>query len=102
MNYQEAQNLKRKNMHLIGKTLLGGTIDDVYIYPNDDDAYASFSEIYIGTRNADRSILPFVSFDLRVAVLVNGRLIRREGILLRTDLFNLAKEDLGVDLNIDE
>ncbi|WP_158210469.1 hypothetical protein [Myroides phaeus] len=76
MEYNKALKLIEEKSYLIGKKVKGKTIDELVIYPSDDDAKKKFKEIYIATLDADKAIEPFKKFDVDVSVIIAKDKIR--------------------------
>ena len=46
MNFEEALQKIKENSHLIGSKIAMGTIDELVIYPNNEEAKIIFMDIY--------------------------------------------------------
>lgn len=97
MNLEQANHLRRKNLHLIGKSINGERIDDIIIVPSTSENYDLFISEYVETR--DWSIIDNYSddyYDVLVVFEFEAQW-RNQNIHYYSHLSTLPKE-LGVNL----
>ena len=67
MKYKEAQEVIRNHSHLIGKiNEKGFGIKELIIVPQDEKMQNQYIQSYIQTKDADRSIKPYIDEELSV------------------------------------
>lgn len=67
MKYQEAQDVIKSNSHLIGKiNEKGFVINELIMVPQDEDKRNRYIQSYIKTKDANRSIEPYIDEELSV------------------------------------
>ncbi|WP_304192616.1 hypothetical protein [Phenylobacterium aquaticum] len=76
MTFDEALIQIKDNSHLIGSKVEMGTIDELVIYPNNEESKAAFKDIYFKTLSAEEAIAPFVNEDVSVSAILNKKRIR--------------------------
>ena len=95
MEFKQALITAEKNAHLVGKAHKGATIDEIIIYPTEENQHELFINTYYQGENAQAAIIPFINMDVEVGIIMDkGRMA--SGILLWTDIRNLP-EDLEVE-----
>lgn len=92
MDYQKAKELITNNQHLIGKTIKGGIIDELLIYPTEEKSYDRFIKSYIKSGDANNSLLPYKNQDVNVIAIIEKGRINANGILLHASLEAIAIE----------
>lgn len=73
MDFQKAEQLKRKNSHLIGKRDNGQTIDELILVPSNPDLAVDFFKLYRQTLDGEKSILPFTGTDVDIVAVFNKK-----------------------------
>lgn len=67
MKYQEAQEVIKSHSHLIGKiNEKGFVINELIIVPQDENKRNRYIQSYIQTKDAQRSIEPYINEELSV------------------------------------
>lgn len=100
MKFIDAIKLAEKNSHLIGKKFKGSRINEIIVYPTNEDAFDAFSKQYIRLDNAQEAIASFMNNDVSVGVVTNKNWIKTKLLFLHTDIANLPVS-LGAFLDID-
>ncbi len=77
MTFEEALQEIKDNSHLLGAKIAMGTIDELVIYPNNENAKETFKDIYFQTLNAEEAIMPFIKEDVSVSAIVNKKEIKK-------------------------
>jgi hypothetical protein len=85
MSFEEALQELKENTYLIGSKIAMGTIDELVVYPNDEDAKIAFKDIYIKTLNAEEAITPFINQEVSVSAIVDKKRIK-QGFFLTYNL----------------
>jgi hypothetical protein len=96
MHYQNAVLHKEMNQHLIGEKYKGSTIDEIIIFPTDQEAFKGFLSLYSKNYAADKCLQKFKEFDLQVAFVVDKRKYRQTGLLFYISLEKLKNEGFSV------
>ena len=66
MNYEQANILVNKNFHLIGSiNEKGFEVSEIIIVPSDSSIRERFINLFLSTRDAVKSIQPFINYDLQ-------------------------------------
>ena len=91
MTFEEALQQINENSHIIGSKINMGTIDELVVYPNSDEAKIAFKEIYFKTLNAQEAIAPFVNEDVSVSAIINKQKIK-EGFFFTSNLEDVKSE----------
>lgn len=91
MNFETALKLIRENSNLIGKKIAMGTIDELVIYPNEENAKNTFKNIYVQTLNAKKAIEPFINEDVSISAIINKKGITQK-IFLSANLEDVKNE----------
>jgi hypothetical protein len=92
MDYQSAKEIVQKNNHLIGKTIIGGKIDELIIYPTNESSYDDFFKSYIRTQNAEASVQPYTNEDVEIYAIIDKSRINANGIIAHSSLKKISKE----------
>ncbi|WKB81059.1 hypothetical protein QYR09_15050 [Cellulophaga lytica] len=92
MTYQEAEKLVELNQHLIGKKIIGATIEELVIYPTKQNFYDQFIKTYIRTLDGKKSIIPFKNEDVDIHCIVDKKMINVSGILGHVSLHKVDQE----------
>ena len=67
MNYEQAKIVLNKNLHLIGTiNEKGFEVSEIIIIPSDLSIRERFINLFLSTRDAVKSIQPFINYDLQV------------------------------------
>ena len=67
MNYAQAQKVVQNNRHLIGTVNEKGfNVSEIIIIPSDQNLRDQFIRLYLSSKDASKSILPFIDADLEV------------------------------------
>lgn len=67
MNYEQAKIVLNKNLHLIGTiNEKGFEVSEIIIIPSDLSIRERFMNLFLSTRDAVKSIQPFIDYDLQV------------------------------------
>ena len=80
MKYKEALEIVNGNINLIGKETNIGLIDEIVIYPTDENLKEEFKKIYIKTGNANEAINPFINEDVEISAIINKKMIIKQKI----------------------
>lgn len=91
MTFEEALQEIKENSHLIGCKIAMGTIDELVVYPNNEDAINIFMDIYFRTLNAKEAITPFLNEDLSVSAIINKNKIK-QGFFFTSRIEEIKKE----------
>lgn len=91
MNFEEALQKIKENSHLIGSKIAMGTIDELVIYPNNEDAKIIFIDIYSKTLNATEAIIPFLNEDVSISAIINKKAIK-QGFFFTSNIEEIKKE----------
>ncbi len=76
MKYQEAQEVIKNNSHLIGKiNERGFVINELIMVPKDENKRNRYIQSYIQTKDANRSIKPYINEELSVWAIDTKHLI---------------------------
>ena len=86
MNYENAKKIIKKNKHLIGKFRNDSRIDEIMAVPSKNEVFDSFVKEYIQDYDAERSILHFINFDLKVIVLFDKIKFVNENMFIYEDI----------------
>ncbi len=97
MNFIEANELKNKNLHLLGKKYKGAMVDELIIRPINEKEYDDFIKTYLRTLSAELSLEPFVNSDLGIDVIFNKDDIKTSNYIFRTELENLSTDDFNIN-----
>lgn len=89
MKYKEALEIVNDNISLIGKKTNIGLIDEIIIYPTDENLKEEFKKIYIKTGNANDAINPFINEDVEISAIINKKMIIRQKIFFSSNLENI-------------
>lgn len=92
MNYENAKKIIENNKHLIGKYRNYSRIDEIMAVPTKNEVFDSFVNGYIQDYDAERSILPFINFDLKVIVLFDKIKFVNENMFIYEDINRLINE----------
>ena len=92
MTYAEAEKLVELNQHLIGKKVIGATIEELVIYPTNQSSYDQFIKTYIRTLDGKKSIIPFKNEDVDIHCIVDKKRIIVNGILGHASLHKVNEE----------
>jgi hypothetical protein len=95
MEFAKADDLKRKNQHLIGKQYKGATIDELILFPTDIKLSKDYLNIYMQIKDGEQAIKPFSGVDVDVVAVFDKSTIDAQGFLFQTNILNLSS-DLGV------
>ncbi len=98
MTYKEANEIIENNKHLIGKEYKGARIDELIIRPINDKQFQEFAKLYIRSSNPEIAIAPFRNQDVTVSIVCEKHKIRTSSIFLQTEIHNIEKEGLEVNL----
>ena len=91
MNFEEALQKIKENSYLIGSKIAMGTIDELVIYPNNEEAKIIFMDIYFKTLNAKEAITPFLNEDVSVSAIINKKVIK-QGFFFTSNIEEIKKE----------
>lgn len=91
MTFEEALQEIKNNFHLIGTKIEMGTIDELVIYPHNENAKETFKDIYFQTSNAEEAIAPFIKEDVSVSAVINKKGIKQR-IFLTANLEDIKNE----------
>lgn len=76
MKYKEAQEVIRTHSHLIGKiNEKGFVINELIMVPQDEKMRNQYIQSYVQTKDADRSIKPYIDEELLVWAIDTKHLI---------------------------
>ena len=89
MKYKDAIKIVNDNINLIGKKTRLGQIDEIIIYPTDENLKEEFKKIYIKTGNANEAINPFINEDVEISAIINKKMIIKQKIFFSTNLENI-------------
>ena len=96
MTYAKAKELIALNQHIIGQKVIGATIDELIIYPTDQNAYDNFLEVYLRILDGEKAILPYRNQDVEIYCVVDKKRILANGIFGHATL-QKANEELDVN-----
>lgn len=96
MTYEKAKELVTLNQHLIGQKIIGATIDELIIYPTDQNSYDDFIKVYLKTLDGTRAILPYTNQDVEIYCVIDKKRILANGIFGHASL-QKANEELDVN-----
>lgn len=71
MNYKEALEEIKNKSDLIGKKIKGGTIDELIIFPNNEESKLNFKDNYLKTYDAESSIQPFINEEVSICAVID-------------------------------
>jgi len=91
MKYKEALEIVNENINLIGKSTNLGLIDEIVIYPTDENLKEEFKKIYVKTGNAYEAINPYINEDVEISAIINKELIIKQKIFFSTNLENIKQ-----------
>lgn len=91
MTYQQAIETIENNSHLIGKKVKGKIVDEIIIYPTDNNSKKEFKRIYLSTLDSKKAIEPFKNEDVDVSAIIDKRNIRA-GFFISSNLDDVEKE----------
>lgn len=91
MTFEKALQEIKENSHLIGSKVAMGTIDELVVYPNNDNSKIIFTDIYFKTLNAKEAIAPFLNEDLSVSAIIDKKRIR-QGFFFTSSIEDIKKE----------
>lgn len=89
MKYKDAIKIVNDNINLIGKKTRLGQIDEIIIYPTDENLKEEFKKIYIKTGNANEAINSFINEDVEISAIINKKMIIKQKIFFSTNLENI-------------
>lgn len=93
MNYKEAKLLIEEKSFLIGKIIMGETIDEIIICPKNQKHFQIFEKTYFQTLSAEYAISPFEDEEVEVAVIIGKRRLK-EGLLIVWKTLEWAENNL--------
>lgn len=86
MTYQEAKELKEKNLHLLNTvTENGAYITEILILPSDTQKREEFFRLFFASDNADFAIQRYLNDDL-VVWAIDGIHLKKAGVLFYKEL----------------
>ena len=91
MTFEEALQEIKDNAHLIGSKIAMGTIDELVVYPNNEDAKIAFNDIYFKTLSAEEAIAPFINEEVSVSAIVDKKRIQ-QGFFFTSNLEDIKTE----------
>ncbi|PRX56277.1 hypothetical protein [Flagellimonas meridianipacifica] len=71
MNFEEAKKIVRAHTYLLGKTVNGMKIDELFIYPLDEASYSVFIAMYRTALNNEESLRPFIEEEMGIKCILN-------------------------------
>ena len=92
MTYKEAIKVVKENSHIIGKKVRDVQIDDVIIYPRDEQSYDSFINNYIRTFDWEKSLIPFLGSDMGIRCILDRHRINNGSVILYIELDSALKQ----------
>lgn len=96
MEYKKAEQLKRKNVHIIGKQVNGMIIDELILVPTNADLSVDFFRLYRQTLDGTKSIFPFTGADVEILAVFNKKHIT-QSFFFSENLFDLP-DNIGAVL----
>lgn len=84
MNYNKALEEIKNNSDLIGKKIQGGTIDELIIFPNNENSKSNFKDNYFKTYDAEASIKPFINEDVSICAVIDKKKILEKVLITAT------------------
>lgn len=91
MTLEEALNQIKENSHLIGLKIAMGTIDELVVYPKNDNSKIAYKDIYYKTLDSKKAILPFINEDLSVSAIIDKKRIK-QGFFFTSSIEDVIKE----------
>lgn len=91
MKYKDAIKIVNDNINLIGKKTSLGQIDEIVIYPTDENLKEEYKKNYVKTGNADKAIHPYINEDVEISVIINKELIIKQKVFFSTNLENIKE-----------
>jgi hypothetical protein len=68
-----------------------GFVDEIVIYPTDENLKEEFKKIYVKTGNAYEAINPYINEDVEISAIINKELIIKKKIFFSTNLENITQ-----------
>ena len=84
MNYKEALEEIKNKSNLIGKKINNGTIDELIIFPNNEESKLQFKDNYLKTYDAMSSIQPFINEEVSICAVIDKKKILRKIFITAT------------------
>lgn len=94
MDFKKAEDLKRKNGHLIGKKDNSATIDELILVPTDASIKEKFLTHYLQILDGDEAIRSFIGVDVDIVAVFDKGRIDGQDIFFHTSIYNLP-DNLG-------
>ena len=92
MKYEKTIKLVELNKQLIGKKVIGATIDELVIYPTNQKSYDLFIKTYLRTLNGEEAIIPFKNEDVDIHCVVDKGRIAANGLFAHASLLKVKEE----------
>ncbi|GMN12161.1 hypothetical protein MTsPCn9_34020 [Croceitalea sp. MTPC9] len=71
MKFREAKNVVNSHAYLLGKTVNGMKIDELFIYPLDEASYSVFIAMYCISLNNEEALKPFIEEEMGIKCILN-------------------------------
>ena len=78
MTFEEALEQLNENQDLDGKKIKGGTIDEIVIFPSDENSKNIFKDRYFNSHDALESIEPFKHEQVSICAVINKHLLAQK------------------------
>lgn len=69
---------------MIGKKINNGTIDELIIFPNNEESKLQFKDNYLKTYDAISSIQPFINEEVSICVVIDKKKILQKNFINAT------------------
>ncbi|WP_291098126.1 MULTISPECIES: hypothetical protein [unclassified Flavobacterium] len=84
MNYKEALEEIKNKSNLIGRKINNGTIDELIIFPNNEESKLHFKDNYLKTYDAKSSIQPFINEEVSICAVIDKKKILQKIFITAT------------------